>query len=326
MTALAVGYDIRRFTSAVGGHEELPGYWLFYSLDGGSTYTNVSQLNTDINSVPDEPGVTHIPSTRFTLTSPLKNGANIIFRWVDDNGDAPSPDQILGLDNVTITIPAVPLALTSAGYTETFDSMGQDGTSPPPGWNVYTIPGGNDMWQTSIPADTVSGGTPSAGLTPVLDPTTRQNNGFNAATSDAPEDRALTTSPTSVAGAVLELGLINNTGHDVTSLAIAYDIRRFTVGTGTPDLGNGPGADELPGYWLFYSLDNGFTYNNVSALNPDINSVPNTVGVSHMAAQFDLAAPLTDGALVIFRWVDDNGIASSPDQIIGLDNVNITAP
>jgi hypothetical protein len=326
LTTLAVQYDIRRFTSAVGGQEELPGYWLFYSLDDGVTYTNVSQLNTDIKSVPDAPGVTHVPSTRFNLTSPLKNGSNIILRWVDDNGDAPSPDQILGLDNVSITAPSPPVSLTSSGFTESFDSMKQDGTNPPPGWNVYTIPGGNDQWQTSIPADSVSGGTPSAGLTAVLDPMIRQNNGLNAATSDAPDDRSLTTSPTGVAGAVLELGLTNNTGRDLTSLAIAYDIRRFTVGTGTEDHGNGPGADELPGFWLFYSLDNGFTYTNVSALNPDINSVPNTVGISHMMAQFDLSAPLTDGSLILLRWVDDNGIASSPDQIIGLDNLSITAP
>jgi len=35
-------------------------YWLFYSLDGGSTYTNVAQLNPDGTSVPNTVGVTHI--------------------------------------------------------------------------------------------------------------------------------------------------------------------------------------------------------------------------------------------------------------------------
>jgi hypothetical protein len=169
-------------------------------------------------------------------------------------------------------------------------------------------------------------GRPSIGLTAVLDPTDRQNNGFNAATSDAPDDRALTTSPTGVAGAVLELMLTNNTGQDVTSLSIAYDIRRFTAGNGTPDYGNGPGADELPGYWLFYSLDGGQTYTNVSQLNTDIHSVPNTVGVTHMAAQFNLSSVLANGATINLCWVDDNGVPSSPDQIIGLDNVSISAP
>jgi hypothetical protein len=182
---------------------------------------------------------------------------------------------------------------------------------------------------TGIVADQMSPelfGSPSTGLTAVLDPTGRANNGYNAATSAAPDDRALSTSPTGVAGAVLELMLTNNTGRTVTSLSISYDIRRFTVGSGTTDYGTGPGADEIPGYWLFYSLDGGGTYTNVSQLNTDINSVPNTVGVTHMAGQFDLSSPLADGQVINLCWVDDNGIASSPDQILGLDNVVITAP
>jgi hypothetical protein len=234
-------------------------------------------------------------------------------------------------------------ALTNDGYTQNFDSMLQDGTWPPDGWFVYTIPGSNQTWQPSvgIPVDQMSPeffGTQSQGLTAVLYPDTTprtNNNGYNAATSDAPDDRALTTSPTGVAGAVLELLLTNNTGRDLTSLSISYDIRRFTVGAGANDTGNGPGADELPGYWLFYSLDGGSTYTNVSDLNPDINSVPNTVGVTHMPMDvtgmptylIDLSSsPLTAGATINFCWVDDNGIASSPDQIIGLDNVVITVP
>jgi hypothetical protein len=181
-----------------------------------------------------------------------------------------------------------------------------------------------------VPADQVAGvnplQTPSTGLIPEIDPMDRQNNGINGATSDAPDDRALTTSPTGVSGAVLELVLTNNAGRDLTSLNIAYDIRRFTAGVSTDDEGNGPGADELPGYWLFYSLDNGATYTNVSQVNPDIKSVPNTVGVTHMTTTITLSSTLTAGSSIVFRWVDDNGIASSPDQIIGLDNVSITSP
>jgi hypothetical protein len=234
-------------------------------------------------------------------------------------------------------------ALTNDGFTENFDSMLQDGTLPPDGWTVYTIPGSNGVWTalTGIPVDQMSPeffGTPSQGLSAVLYPSSTprtNNNGFNAATDDAPDDRALTTSPTGVSGSVLELVLTNNTGRDLTSLSISYDIRRFTVGAGTSDTGNGPGADELPGYWLFYSLDGGATYTNVSDLNPDINSVPNTVGVTHMPMDvtampnylIDLSSsPLTNGSMINFCWVDDNGIASSPDQIIGLDNVVITVP
>src|SRR5437016_634488 len=214
-------------------------------------------------------------------------------------------------------------SLTSSGFTENFDSMGRDGTWPPDGWTVYTIPGGNGKWsaQTGIPVDQMSPeffGSPSQGLIATLNAASTNNNGFNAATPDAPDDRALATSPTSVAGAVVELFLTNNTGGPVTTLAISYDIRRFTAGSG--------GADELPGYWLFYSLDGGSTYTNVSALNPDSTSVPNTVGVTHMAGQIDLSStPLANGGGINFCWVDDNGVPSSPDQIIGLDNVSISA-
>jgi hypothetical protein len=230
-------------------------------------------------------------------------------------------------------------SLTDSGFMENFDSMLQDGVAPPDGWTMYTIPGSNTTWQpppvgVGIPPDQMSPelfGRPSSGLTPWVFPsygTARtNNNGYNAAADDTPDDRALAGGPTGVAGAVLELVLTNGTGRDLTSLAISYDIRSFQVGAG--------GADELPGFWLFYSLDGGNTYTNVSELNPDNNSVPNTVDVFHMpmaitgnpTTLIDLSAtPLTAGSMINFCWVDDNGIASSPDQIIGLDNVVISIP
>src|SRR5438876_9148637 len=89
-------------------------------------------------------------------------------------------------------------SLTSGGYKENFDSMGQDGTSPPDGWTMYTIPGSASTWQppTGVSADQMSPeifGRPSAGLTPVLFPPTAptNNNGYNAANADTPTDRAL---------------------------------------------------------------------------------------------------------------------------------------
>src|SRR5438552_13611777 len=165
-------------------------------------------------------------------------------------------------------------------------------------------------------------GTARGPLTPKLFPSGStvgtNNNGLNAATADAPDDRALTTDPTGVSGAVLELVLTNNTGSDLTALSISYDIRRFQVGVG--------GDDELPGYWLFYSLDGGITYFNVAKLNPTIRNVPDTVGVTRIGGRFDLDSPLVKGESINLCWVDDNGGAPSPDQIIGLDNVSVTIP
>jgi hypothetical protein len=231
-------------------------------------------------------------------------------------------------------------SLTASGFTENFDSMAQDGVNPPDGWALYTIPGSNQTWQpppvgVGIAPDQMSPelfGTPRGPLTPWVFPSfgtaATNNNGWNAASDDTPDDRALAGGPTGVAGAVLELVLTNNSGSDVTALAISYDIRSFQVGAG--------GADEIPGFWLFYSLDGGITYTNVSDLNTDNNSVPNTAyNVTHMPMdltgsptyRIDLSAtPLTAGSNINFCWVDDNGIASSPDQLIGLDNVMITIP
>jgi hypothetical protein len=229
--------------------------------------------------------------------------------------------------------------LTNDGFTENFDSMGQDGVTPPDGWSMWTIPGSNSTWQPApvgggVPPDQMSPelfGTPRgplrAWVLPSFGPAGTNNNGWNMAADDNPDDRSLAGGPTGVAGAVLELVLTNGTGRDLTALAISYDIRSFQVGAGGPD--------ELPGFWLFYSLDGGVTYTNVSELNPDGNSVPNTVDVFHMpmaltgnpTTLIDLSAtPLTAGSTINFCWVDDNGIASSPDQLIGLDNVSITIP
>jgi hypothetical protein len=231
-------------------------------------------------------------------------------------------------------------SLTASGFMESFDSMGQDGDTPPNGWSVWTIPGSNTTWQpppVGIGIDPTQMspelfGTPRgplrAWVLPSFGPAATNNNGWNMASDDTPDDRSLAGGPTGVAGAVLELVLSNDSGSDVTALAISYDIRSFQVGSG--------GADELPGFWLFYSLDGGVTYTNVSDLNPDNNSVPNTAyNVTHIPMDLtgsptyviDLSAtPLTAGSMISFCWVDDNGIASSPDQLIGLDNVTITIP
>ena len=91
--------------------------------------------------------------------------------------------------------------------------------------------------------------------------------------------RGIATAPTGNAGVALQYqSLVNNSGANLLSFDIAYDIKRFTVGAG--------GADDLPGYWLFYSLD-GTTWNNVAALNPTLANVPNTIGVTSIQQMSD---------------------------------------
>lgn len=120
-----IGYDIQRFT-APATVNDLPGYWLFYSVDNGATWTNVSALNPVISggtiNVPNTTGVTNVPTTTVNLASPWAVGGTLRLRWVDDNAAATSPDQIHGLDNVSITLPqpAPTVALTSPANSASF--------------------------------------------------------------------------------------------------------------------------------------------------------------------------------------------------------------
>jgi hypothetical protein len=214
------------------------------------------------------------------------------------------------------------VSLTGAGYTENFDSMGTSGTAPPAGWSVFTGNSGtlNSTWTTSIPANganSVASMIPApTPLTATSAPTATNNNGYNAARlPSATSDRVLATSPTTVSGTALQLLLTNNTGASLAGLSLSFDTVRFTAASS---------ANQLPGYWLFYSLDN-TSWTNVAALNPTIGTVPNTVGITNTGGSFNFSAPVANGADVRLRWVDDNATQTSPDQIIGLNNVSISA-
>jgi len=108
ITALRLGYDTRRFTTA-GTANELPGYRVFYSLNNGTTWTNIAGLNPELSgaavNVPNTVGTTTVSPTPFVLTGPWNSGAPLLMRWVDDNATQTSPDQIIGLDNVLLTVP-----------------------------------------------------------------------------------------------------------------------------------------------------------------------------------------------------------------------------
>ncbi len=133
-------------------------------------------------------------------------------------------------------------------------------------------------------------------------------------------NRSLGTSPTGVKGTALQWAVTNNSGNVIHSIRMGYEIRRFIE----PEFPN-----ELPGYRLFHSLDDGVTWTNVAALNPTLSGpggviVETTPGVTTVPPTgFPLGSPWNPGAVILFRWVDDNDYQSSPDQIIGLDNVTL---
>lgn len=240
--------------------------------------------------------------------------------------------------------------LGPGGYSENFDSMGAAGTTPPTGWQVFQIAGGSSTWINdtgsnsvadvgAIPNGTaVAGGTASVGLVANDNPAANQVNGYNATgATGVAADRGIATAPTGIAGSAIELRITNNTGAALTSLSVSYDIRRYLAGADnagrTPGAGIPEGSDELPGYWLLYSLDNGANYTAVNSLipvgaGPSLNPiVPNTVGItSVVSAPILLGGPLNAGSNLFLRWVDDNAIDPSPDEIIGIDNVRLAIP
>jgi hypothetical protein len=244
--------------------------------------------------------------------------------------------------------PASAQVMFTGNYAENFNSMGA-GATPPTGWQVFQVAGASSTWthntgSNSVPAigaipdgTAVAGGTPSTGLVVNDNPTGNEVQGYNATgASGAAGDRGIATAPTGIAGSVIELQLTNNSGLAQTGLTVGYDIRRYQAGADnagrSPPPGIPEGSEELPGYWLFYSLDGGATYTGVPALIPVGEGptsqpvVPNTVGVTTVpATQFNFGGTWNAGSPLFLRWVDDNAIDPSPDQIIGLDNVSVSA-
>lgn len=70
-----------------------------------STWTNFPAFNPTITTVPNSVGVTTTAPALVTFSSALANNSTVLFRWVDDNAQTHSPDQILGLDNLSIAVP-----------------------------------------------------------------------------------------------------------------------------------------------------------------------------------------------------------------------------
>jgi hypothetical protein len=157
--------------------------------------------------------------------------------------------------------------------------------------------------------------------------------GFNFATTASSTDRSLGTSPSGNAMTLLQLSLTNTTGSSINDLFFGYDIRRFTTTTDSNGYTASPfvNVEEFPGYSLWYSLDNGTTWKNVTSLNPSLDgstgpAVPNSVGVTTVSpTDVTLASAWTAGSTLLVRWGDDNAQSPSPDQLLGLDNVTITA-
>lgn len=224
-----------------------------------------------------------------------------------------------------LTLPLAAQVSFTGSYTENFNSMGTAGTAPPTGWKhlSFNMTTANTTWTdtTGIIANgtnsvaSIAVTVASTTLAATSAPTGNQNNGYNAAASStATTDRVMATAPSSVTGTGIQAALTNATAATITSLKIAFDTVRFTAVSA---------ANELPGYWVFIST-NGTSWTNLTP-NPTITTVPNTVGVTATTLTAS-GLSIAPGATFYVRWLDDNAVATSPDQIVGLNNVAIALP
>lgn len=235
-------------------------------------------------------------------------------------------------------IPAVSALIACAGtasavnfsgsYSENFDGLGTTGTTPPTGFSLFVGEGGSNSTWTNTTGITANGTTlsvasmvaTSGNLTASAAPTATNNNGYNAANPNNANDRILATSPTSIDGGAINLSLTNTTGAALSTLSLGYDVQRFTsVAT----------ANELPGYQVFVNIDGG-AWSQIPVFTPTLDgangtvAVPNTVGVTSVPlTAFNLPSAWNANSTLNIRWVDDNAVQTSPDQIIGLNNVTI---
>lgn len=247
--------------------------------------------------------------------------------------------------NVFAAIVVIAMSLVASAASaavvcnQDFNSMGT-GTAAPVGWSVYSISGSHDQFKPADdPAGTgalptgadIKGGALQATLkaeTASTSTSQKSSQGYNWAIGGSSTERALGTSPTGIAGMILQTIIPNNTGAAINDLGIEYDIRVLGTTTNNNNYNNPPyvGKEELPGYWLFYSLDNGVTYTNVSILNPDGHTWDNILGTVHISlADLQLGSSWNAGTSLYLRWFDDNAQGPSPDQKIGLDNVVVTS-
>lgn len=209
----------------------------------------------------------------------------------------------------------------TGNYQQNFDGMGTSSTIPT-GWShIGSLGGNNDSWFSTIPASgspsAASSGTVNNSLIVATNSFSGSSNtrayNYSGSTSS---NRALGTSPTSGAGNILQLRLLNSTGASIQSLNIAYEVRRFATASS---------SEEIPGYWVFVSINDGSSWTELSALRPTSSTLPNSNGTSNFNQTIALPAAVSNGSEIWLRFVDDNSNNSSPDQRIGLDNLIISS-
>ena len=219
---------------------------------------------------------------------------------------------------------ATPTTFTGS-YVTNFNAIGATGTAMPLGFRTMVTGSGNSIYTAAIPISSTGIAAATVSGTQTL---TVWNSGaavassstalFNVGAWGNTSDRALGSDATSVAAMVIELSLTNKIGSNLVGVVFSYDLKCMTNGSA------GTEASELPGYAFFYSTSGGTTaaewtrVDGLSLGNYTQGSVSNSGNVT-----ITFATPLTNNGVMYFRWADDNNVASSPDQMLAIDNIVI---
>jgi hypothetical protein len=235
------------------------------------------------------------------------------------------------------TAQAQPTTFTGS-YTQNFDGIGTTGTTLPPGFTSMAIAGGNGDYTAANPISATAIANAAADTQTLLIwnvGTAVAKSGtqsYNIGCWDSLTDRALGTDPTGTGAQVIQLAMTNNTGGTLYGVTFSYDCKCLTNGSA------GTEQSELPGYCLFYSTTGtsaaNWTEVGYAGTINDAGGIPAAHGLclpnytqgttmSSGPVTILFATPLTNNGVMYFRWADDNNIASSPDQMLAIDNISI---
>lgn len=121
LAGVNVAFDMEVVAPGTGptapGTEELPGFLVYYSTDGGTQWTAVPALDSLLTGSTTV-GAVVARSADVNFASSVAPGGPVLLRWIDDNAVAGSPDPAYGLDNVAVAAipePAAPGLLGCAG-------------------------------------------------------------------------------------------------------------------------------------------------------------------------------------------------------------------
>ncbi len=218
----------------------------------------------------------------------------------------------------------------TGSYLETFTSLGAAGTQMAPGFQAMGLAGNGATYGAGSPIRTngIAGATVgnqtlllwNPGSTNVNDQAQLANAGSIASVND----RCLASGARDNAATVIELALANATASPLNGVQFSYDLQ--VLANGIANFGGGPQseASELPGYSFFYSLSGGTNASNWIAVPALATTSVNVGDVSTVSTILNFPKSLAPGGVMYFRWADDNGTFTGPDQTFAIDNVRIT--